>query len=81
MNINKIENRITFEMKTGFYIKLLTPETMIFFGSTEKKININEHRENIPHLETADVVLVLCNIVNSDYQRDSRVFPNDLGKC
>ena len=35
MNINKIENRITFEMKTGFYIKLLTPETMILFGSTE----------------------------------------------
>ena len=81
MNINKIENRITFEMKTGFYIKLLTPETMILFGSTEKKININEHRENITHLEITDVVLVLCNIVNSDYQRDSRVFSNDLGKC
>ena len=68
-------------MKTGFYIKLLTPETMILFGSTEKKININEHRENITHLEITDVVLVLCNIVNSDYQRDSRVFSNDLGKC
>ena len=26
--VNKIENRITFKIKAGYYIELLTPETM-----------------------------------------------------
>ena len=26
--VNKVENRITFKMKTGYYLKLSTPETM-----------------------------------------------------
>ena len=26
--VNKIENRIIFKIKTGYYLKLLTPETM-----------------------------------------------------
>ena len=26
--VNKIENRISFEVKTGHYLELLTPETM-----------------------------------------------------
>ena len=30
--------------------------------------------KNVPHLEIAEVVLVHCNIVNNDYQQDSRVF-------
>ena len=29
--------------------------------------------ENVPHLEITEVVLVHCNIVNNDYQQDSRV--------
>ena len=28
--VNKIENRITFEIKTGYCLQLLTPETMKF---------------------------------------------------
>ena len=31
--LNKIENRITIKMKTGYYLELLTPETMKFLGS------------------------------------------------
>ena len=27
----------------------------------------------MPHLETTEVVLIHCNIVNNDYQQDSRV--------
>ena len=34
--LNKIENTNTFEIKTGYYLQLLTPETMKLFGSTEK---------------------------------------------
>ena len=38
IEINKIENRIAFKIKTG-YLKLLTPETMKLLGSTKSKIN------------------------------------------
>ena len=37
------------------------------------KINKAKNDENIPHLEITEVVLGHCNIVNNDYQEDSRV--------
>ena len=49
MYINRIENRITFKIKNGYYLELLTPETMKLLGSTESKIN--KDGENVPHLE------------------------------
>ena len=39
----------------------------------QKKLNKNKNGENIHHLEIIAVVLVHCNIVNNDYQSDSRV--------
>ena len=33
-----MENRITFKIKTGYYLELLTPETMKLLGSTKSKI-------------------------------------------
>ena len=36
--INKIENRITFKINTGYYLELLTPETVKLLGSTKNKI-------------------------------------------
>ena len=36
--VNKIENRITFKIKAGYYLELLTPETMKVFRSTESKV-------------------------------------------
>ena len=38
--VNKIENRITFKIKNGYYLELLTLETMKLLGSTESKIKI-----------------------------------------
>ena len=38
MYINRIENRITFKIKNGYYLELLTSETMKLLGSTESKI-------------------------------------------
>ena len=29
--------------------------------------------KNVPHLEITEVVLIHCNIVNNDYQQDSRI--------
>ena len=71
--VNKIENRVTFKIKGGFSLELLTPETMKLLGSTENKITKDKNGKHAPHLEIAEVVLVHCNIVNNDYQQDSRV--------
>ena len=73
MNVNKIENRITFRIKNGCSLELLIPETMKLFGSTENKVIKNKSGENVLHLEITEVVLVRCNIVNNGYQQDSRV--------
>ena len=70
--VNKIENRITFKMKNGYYLELLTPETMKLLRSTESKITKDKNGENVPHLEIVELVLVYCNLVNNDYQQDSR---------
>ena len=47
---------------------------MKLLGSTKNKITKDKNAENVPHLEMTEVVLVHCNIVNNDYQQDSRVF-------
>ena len=65
--VNKIETRMTFEIKTGYYLELLTPERMKLLGSIQNKIT-KENGENVPHLEINEVVLVYCNIVNNGYQ-------------
>ena len=46
---------------------------MILLGSTENKIANDKNGENVPHLEITEVALVHCNIVNNDYQQDSRI--------
>ena len=46
---------------------------MKLLGSTENEITKDKNGENVPHLEITEVVLVHCNIVNNDYQQDSRV--------
>ena len=46
---------------------------MILLGSTENKITKDKNDENMPHLEITEVVLVHCDIVDNDYQQDSRV--------
>ena len=46
---------------------------MKLLWSTENKIVKDKNGENVPHLETTEVVLVHCDIFNNDYQQDSRV--------
>ena len=46
---------------------------MKVLGSTENEITKNKNGKNLPHLEIKAVVLVHGNIVNNDYQQDSRV--------
>ena len=73
MYVNRIENRITFKIKNGYYLEVLTPETMKLLGSTESKITKDENGENVPHLEIVELVLVHCNLADNDYQQDSRI--------
>ena len=47
---------------------------MELLGSTENKITRDKNSENVPHIETTEVVLVQNNIVNNDYEQDSKVF-------
>ena len=35
---NKLKNRIVFEIKTGYKLELLSPDTMKLLGSTKKDI-------------------------------------------
>ena len=46
--INKIKNKITFKIKTAYYLKLLTPETKKLTGNRENKI-------------TKDKIEVICS--------------------
>ena len=77
--VSKIENRITFKIKNGYYLELLTPETMKLLGSTESKITGEKNGENVLHLEIVELVLIHC-IVNNNYHKNSRIlyrfFPN-----
>ena len=72
--INKIENTITFKIKTGYYLELLTAETMKLLGSNINKITKYKNGDSMPNLEIPEVILVNCNIVNSNYQQGSGVF-------
>ena len=64
---NKIKSRIVFEIKTGYKLELLFPETMKLLGSTEKDVDKDEYEEDVPKLESVEVVSVLCNLVNNSF--------------
>ena len=44
--INKIENRITFEIKAVYYFELLMPKTMKLLESTKSEITKYENAES-----------------------------------
>ena len=55
---------------------------MKLLGSKKSKITEDKNGGNLPNLEITEVVLVHCNIVNNNYQQDSKVLyiviPNKL---
>ena len=70
---NKIKNRIVFKIKNGYKLDLLTPETMKLLGSTKNNVDKDKNSENVPKLESVEVVLVHVNLVKNDYQHASKV--------
>ena len=77
---NKFENRITFKIKLGYSLKLLTPETTKLLGSFENKKTKEKNGKNVSHLEMTKVILIHCNLANNSYQQDSRALYAYLNK-
>ena len=70
---NKIKNRIIFKVKTGYKLELLSPETTKLLGSTKKDVDQDRNAEDVSKVESVEVVLVHCNLVNNSYQQTSKV--------
>ena len=70
---NKIKSRIVFKVKSGYKLELLSPETIKLLGSTKKDVDKGKDGEDVPKLESVEVVLVHCNLVNNSYQQASKV--------
>ena len=58
----------------GYKFELFTPKTMKLLGSGKK--DIDKDCENVPKLESAEVVLVHCNLVKKGYQHASNILFN-----
>ena len=61
------------KIKTGCKLELLTPEAMRLLGSTKKVVDKDKNGEDVPKLESLEVVLVHCNLVSNYYQQASKV--------
>ena len=46
---------------------------MKILGSNKNKVTKDKNNQNLPHFEITKLVLVCCNIVDSDFQQNSRV--------
>ena len=71
--VNEINNRIVFKIKSGYKLELLSKETMKLLGSSTDSIDVDKNSELVPKLESVDLVLVDCNLVNNSYQQVSKV--------
>ena len=67
--LNKIKSGIIFLKKTGCKLELLSPETMKLLESRNKVVDKDKDGEDVPKPESAEVVLVHCNLVNNSYQQ------------
>ena len=59
----EVKKALIKDIKTGYKLELLTPETMTLLGSTKKDADSDKNNENVPKLESGEVVLVHCYLV------------------
>ena len=52
---------------------MLSPATMKLLGSTKNNVDRDKDGENVPKLESVEVVLMHCNLVSNSYQQASKV--------
>ena len=70
---NKIKNRRVFKIKTRYKLELLSSEPMKLLGSTKIDVDQDKDGEDMPKLESVEVVLVHCNIVSISYPQTSKI--------
>ena len=71
--VNEINNRIVFKIKSGYKLELLSKETIKLLGNLTNTIDGDKNSELVPKLESVDLVLLHCNLVNNSYQQGSKV--------
>ena len=64
---NKIKIRIAFKIKSCYKLELLSLETMKLLGSRKQDVDKDKDGEDLPKLESVEVVLVYRNLVNNSY--------------
>ena len=69
---NRILNRVSFRIKAGYKLELLTNETMRLLGDGPIT-DTTKNGENVPKLEIVRNVLVFCNLVENAYLQDSKL--------
>ena len=70
---NKLKNRIVLKIKTGYKLDLLSLETTKLLGSIKKDVDKDKDGEDVPKLESIEVVLTHYNLVNNSYQQASEI--------
>ena len=55
---------------------MLSPETMKLLGSTKTDVDQDKDGEDVSKLESVEVVLVHCKLVNKNYQQASKALIN-----
>ena len=70
---NKIKNSIVFKINTRYKLELLSQETIELLGSTKKDDDQDKDGEDVAKLESVEVVLTHCNLVNNNYQQASKI--------
>ena len=66
---NKLENRITFNIKNGYYLERLTLETIKLFGSTKSKITKDKNGENVSHLKINEAAFIHCKLLTTTIRK------------
>ena len=52
---------------------MLSPEAIKLLWSTEKNVDKDKDGKDVPKLESVEVVLMHCNLVNNSYEEASKV--------
>ena len=63
--INRINNRLVFEIRYGYNLELQTTETIKLCGSTKKLIDKTKNGQNVQSLELIELVVVQCDLVDN----------------
>lgn len=70
---DRVRNKTAYVIKPDYYIKLITKEIRKMLGIFTEKIGRSNYGDLVPRIEPVTAVLVDCNLVNNDYQRDSKL--------